>query len=86
MLGRETLEFQYDLERHLAAQVQRLLGEDSGLGIRAPGNLIEQVTVASSRAATHVGERVGGDVAAVVRRRRVGQRRRRRWHDQRRLW
>ncbi|HXH82146.1 MAG TPA: DUF2868 domain-containing protein, partial [Candidatus Tectomicrobia bacterium] len=66
VLEREMLHLQRDLEGRLVARVRRLLGDDHGLAARVPGDLVDRVTVASSRAATHVGERVSGDVAAAV--------------------
>jgi hypothetical protein len=66
VLEREMVNLERDLERSLVARVRRLLGEDRSLAARPPSDLAVHVGQASSRAATHVGDQVSGDVAKVV--------------------
>ncbi len=54
-----------ELERTLAMRVRRLLGDDA-LRARPAGDLVQNVGTASSTAARHFGDRVGGDVATMV--------------------
>lgn len=65
-LERELVNAEDDLERRLAERVRRLLGEEEGVLTRPEERLFPQVSAASSRSTTHVGERVSSDVAALV--------------------
>jgi len=65
-LERELVDAEDELERRLTERVRRLLGEEGGVTARSGEQFFPQVSAASSRSTTHVGERVGSDVAALV--------------------
>lgn len=62
----ELAKAEHDLERRLAEHVQRLLGEGNEVVARPAKGFFGQVSAASSRSATHVGDRVSGNLTTVV--------------------
>lgn len=57
---------QQQLERALVIRVRRLLGDETPPAARPSADLTDDVGVASSSVAVHLGSKVGGDLAAMV--------------------
>ena len=54
------------LDQRITERIKRLLGDDGEVATRPTGGFIGDVGAASSQAATHVGDRVSGNLAAIV--------------------
>jgi hypothetical protein len=65
-LARELPSAERVLETALVMRVRRLLGDEGDLDAAAAGRLLDDVGAASARAAMHFGERLSGDLSAVI--------------------
>lgn len=62
----ELVKAEHDLALRLSERVGQLLGEENSTVARPAEGLFGQVSAAPSRSATHVGDRVSGDLATIV--------------------
>jgi hypothetical protein len=65
-LESELVNAERSLDQRLTERIRCFLGDDGQIVARPKGGFIEDVGSASSRASSHVGERVSGDLASLV--------------------